>query len=68
MPKGPTGRVHGVPKVPTREAHGMPKGPTRGAHGVPKGPTRGQPHFPGKEIYPVKMDIFPESLLCPVTR
>ena len=51
---------------------GGPRGAQRahlgGAHGVPKGPTGGQPHFPGKEIYPVKIDIFLESFLCPVTR
>ena len=81
-PRGAQGAhegAHGVPKGPTLGAHGVPKGPTRGAHGVPKGPTLGGPRgaqgahegantFPGKEIYPVKINIFLESVFCPVTR
>ena len=52
-PRGPRGGPWGA-----QRAHlGGPRG-AQGAH-------EGANTFPGKEIYPVKIDIFPESLLCP---
>ena len=45
-------------------AQGAHEGGPWGAQGAHEGANT----FPGKEIYPVKIEIFLESFLCPVTR